>query len=89
LFLQIKAIVTSATCFQTVQQKKKKKKCVRMCVCLERERGRCREGKQIPQNINNLSLLVKHILMLLYSFFQFSRRFNIFQNKKGKYIWNK
>ena len=36
MFLQIKAIVTSATCFQTVQQKKKK--CVRMRVCLERER---------------------------------------------------
>lgn len=41
-----------------------------MCVCvyLERERRRSREGKQIRQNINNLSLEVRGMSVLWYPF---------------------
>ena len=37
--------------------------------------------------MNNLSLLVKRILMLLYAFFQFSHRFNIFFKIKRENIY--
>lgn len=62
---------------------RKKKVCAYVCV-FGGERGRCREGKQIPQNINNLSLLVKFILMLLYAFFHFPIGLTFFKIKKGK-----